>query len=172
MLESFASSVRQGGDNQPEDSSKAKVATFGLKKILDLYLILCNGKNIIDTSNYFNLQRQTDRSQTVPHIFQQFVVELRASILPSISKLWDSSLLEKVPEHTAKRLIEILKLISAADHEPSSTPQDKVSHQSSMVKLSCTQATNVSIETLLFAGIYRFAVQLGPSPWASSRSGE
>ncbi|CAH0059445.1 unnamed protein product [Clonostachys solani] len=125
MLESFASSVRQGGDNQPEDSSKAKVATFGLKKILDLYLILCTGKNIIDTSNYFNLQRQTDRSQTVPHIFQQFVVELRASILPSISKLWDSSLLEKVPEHTAKRLIEILKLISAADHEPSSTPQDK-----------------------------------------------
>ncbi|PHH83327.1 hypothetical protein CDD82_2079 [Ophiocordyceps australis] len=58
-----------------EASSKAKVAAFGLKKVLDLYFILVNG----------NLA-----------LIQQIVV----------------------PDTTVKRLLDILKLISAGENEP------------------------------------------------------
>lgn len=124
ILQAFAACVRQGNPTESEESSKPKVATFGLKKVLDIYHILSNGKTITEASSAINL-RQPDRAQTVPNIFQQFVVELRASILPSIMELWDSSIVEKLPEATAKRLIDILKLVSAAENEPSSTPSDK-----------------------------------------------
>lgn len=126
MLKVFAGSVRQGANNTPDESSKSKVAAFGLKKILDLYYLLVNGKYILETSNHFNLQRQTDRSQIVPNIYQQIVVEFRAAILPVIMELWDSNFVEKVPDQTVKRLLDILKMISAAENELQSTPKDKV----------------------------------------------
>jgi E3 ubiquitin-protein ligase HUWE1 len=127
MLQVFASCVRQDGDMDSEESSKPKIASFGLKKVLDIYFILSNGKTVTEGSGGINLQRQTDRGQTVPNIFQQLVVELRSSILPSTMRLWDSSIVEKLAEPTVKRLIDILKLISAAENEPTSTPTDKVS---------------------------------------------
>lgn len=123
MLGIFARCVEQR-DNVPEPS---KIAGFGVKKILDLYHILVNGKYIADTNGVVNLQRNTDRSVTVPNIYTQFVVEIRALILPAIADLWTSSIAEKVPDQTAKRLIDILKLISLAENEPLSTPKDKVS---------------------------------------------
>lgn len=126
MLQVFASCIRQGSETDSEESSKPKIASFGLKKVLDIYFILSNGKTVTEASTGVNLQRQTDRGQTVPNIFQQFVVELRASILPSIMELWDSSIVENLAEPTVKRLIDILKLISAAEYEPTSTPSDKV----------------------------------------------
>ena len=125
MLATFARCVEQGNEALAE-SSKPKVAAFGLKKILDLYHILVNGKYITEANGVVNLQRNTDRSITVPNIYTQFVVEVRALVLPAIASLWTSSIVEKIPDQTAKRLIDILKLISLAEHEPLSTPNDKV----------------------------------------------
>jgi E3 ubiquitin-protein ligase HUWE1 len=129
MLKIFAAAVREGGSANTDESSKSKVAAFGLKKVLDLYGVLVNGKNIIDTHTQFNPLRLTDRTQTVPHIFQQLVVELRYAVLPVLLDLWDSPFVEHVSDATAKRLLDILKQISAAEHEPPITPKDKVPFQ-------------------------------------------
>jgi E3 ubiquitin-protein ligase HUWE1 len=126
MLKMFAETVRLGSQFGPEESSRPKVAAFGLKKILDLYFVLANGKYINDANSFVNLQRQTDRSQTVPNVFGQIVVEIRALILPAIAALWETSFVEKVPDPTAKRLVDVLKLIATGDNEPTSTPKDKV----------------------------------------------
>ncbi|KAK5997989.1 E3 ubiquitin-protein ligase TOM1-like [Cladobotryum mycophilum] len=125
MLRVFAASIRDGTNNNSDESSKSKVAAFGLKKILDLYFVLVNGKYIMDTNNHFKLQRQTDRSQVVGNIYQQIVVEFRAAILPVVMELWNSDFVEKVPEPTVKRLVDILKMISASDNELPSMPRDK-----------------------------------------------
>lgn len=126
MLRAFATAVGQGSDSASDASSRPKVAAFGLKKILDLYFILVNGKYITETNNHFNLQRQTDRTQTVPNVHHQIVVEFRAAILPAITELWNSSFVERVPDLTVKRLLDILKMIAAGDNEPQSTPNDKL----------------------------------------------
>ncbi|KAH6996749.1 hypothetical protein EDB80DRAFT_132055 [Ilyonectria destructans] len=125
MLKVFSQAVTQSSDTTSEESSKSKVAAFGLKKILDLYLTLVNGKYLSDTSNHFTLQPRTaDRSQT-PQLYQQLVVEFRAAVLPEITQLWDSNFVEKVPHQTVIRLLDILKVIAAGDHETQSSPRDK-----------------------------------------------
>ncbi|QUC16386.1 uncharacterized protein UV8b_00627 [Ustilaginoidea virens] len=124
MLRVFASSVELDADNGSDESSRAKVAAYGLKKVLDLQYVLVNGKFLSETSNLFNIQRQADRSQNSLNVYQQIVVEFRAGILPAIMELWTSSFIEKVSDATIKRLLEILKSVCAADHEPQSIPKD------------------------------------------------
>jgi E3 ubiquitin-protein ligase HUWE1 len=126
MLRVFADTVKSSTAATAEDSSKVKVAAFGLKKILDLYFILVNGKHIGDTHTYYNLQRQTDRSQFVQNIHSQITVEFRALILPVIMELWDSTFVERVPDQTVKRLVDILKIVALGEGELQSMPKDKV----------------------------------------------
>lgn len=125
ILRIFTTAVREGASARPDELSKSKVAAFGLKKILELYVLLVNGKHIVDTSNHFNLQRHTDRNQVVANIYQQIVVEFRCAILPVILELWDSAFVEHVSDETAKRILDILKVVAAAENEPTSTPKDK-----------------------------------------------
>ncbi|RSL99398.1 hypothetical protein CEP52_009751 [Fusarium oligoseptatum] len=126
MLKVFTQAIRQRTETPPDESSKAKVAAFGLKKILDLYLTLVDDKYLSESSNHFALQPRTgDRSQNTPHLDQQLVVEFRAAILPEITDLWDSNFAEKVPHQTVSRLLDILKIISAAENEAQSTTRDK-----------------------------------------------
>ncbi|TQV98004.1 HECT (ubiquitin-transferase) domain-containing protein [Cordyceps javanica] len=126
ILRIFTNAVREGSNaSRPDELSKAKVAAFGLKKILELYVLLVNGKYLVDTSNQFNLQRHTDRNQVVSNIYQQIVVEFRCAILPPMLEMWDSTLVEHVSDETAKRILDILKLVATAENEPASTPKDK-----------------------------------------------
>lgn len=124
MLKTLASSVRAEPESSTDDASKAKVAAFGLKKVLDLYYILINGKYLSESSNHFSLHRQADRSQMVPNVPQQIVVEFRTAILPAVMELWTSNFIEKVPDATVKRLLDILKLVCAAENEPTTVPKD------------------------------------------------
>ncbi|KAK7429230.1 E3 ubiquitin-protein ligase tom1 [Neonectria magnoliae] len=117
MLQVFSKAVLGGPDAASDESSKSKVAAFGLKKILDLYMTLVNGKYLSETSTHFTLQPRTGERSQVPHIYQQLVVEFRAAILPEITQLWDSDFVEKVPHQTVIRLVDILKMIAAGDHE-------------------------------------------------------
>ncbi|KAM5382383.1 hypothetical protein ACJA88_004178 [Fusarium oxysporum] len=126
MLKIFARAVREGPDAATDETSRSKVAAFGLKKVLDLDLMLVNSKQLTDAQNAFTLQpRSGDRSSNSTYICQQLVVEFRAAILPEIIELWDSSFVERVPHQTVTRLIDILKAISVADGEPSSSTRDK-----------------------------------------------
>ncbi|KAJ3492058.1 hypothetical protein NLG97_g5480 [Lecanicillium saksenae] len=126
ILRIFTTAVREGSTaSRPDELSRSKVAAFGLKKILELYVLLVNGKYLVDTSNHFNLQRHTDRNQFVTNIYLQIVVEFRCAILPPILELWDSSFVEHVSDETAKRILDILKLVASSENEPPSTPKDK-----------------------------------------------
>ena len=124
MLRAFTACIMDGGESGSDDSSNVKVASFGLKKVLDLYHLLVNGKNLSETANHFSIQRQEDKQTGAPSVHQQIVVEFRAAILPAIMDLWSSKFVEKVPDATIKRLLEILKTICAADQEPTSVSQD------------------------------------------------
>jgi E3 ubiquitin-protein ligase HUWE1 len=116
--------VKVEPDSNTDETSKAKVAAFGLKKVLDLYYILVNGKYLTESSNHFSLHRQADRSTSVPNVPQQIVIEFRAAILPAIVELWTSNFIEKISDATVKRLVDILKIVCAAEHEPQSVPKD------------------------------------------------
>ncbi|KAJ6439602.1 TOM1 protein [Purpureocillium lavendulum] len=117
MLRIFARAIRQVPGINNDESSKGKVAAFGLKKVLDLYFVLLNGKYLTDTGNFFNIQpRNGDRSHPVLAL-QQVVLEFRAITMPAIAELWDSNLVENVPDSTVKRLLDILKLVSLGEHE-------------------------------------------------------
>ncbi|RDA92960.1 hypothetical protein CP533_5510 [Ophiocordyceps camponoti-saundersi (nom. inval.)] len=117
MLRVFASAVRQGADGASDESSKSKVAAFGLKKVLDLYQYLVDGKSVSDTANFFNLQpRHLDRASPTLAC-QQIVVQFRATVLSAVMELWDSNFLDRIPDATVKRLLGILKIIASGDHE-------------------------------------------------------
>lgn len=101
-----------------EEESDARLAGIGIKKILDLYALLVNGKNIIDSLAQINLYpRCADRRQD-SQIGPQLVVELRAAILPPVKRLWDSELIEKKSSSgLLNKTVEILKAVATADHE-------------------------------------------------------
>lgn len=127
ILRIFMAAVRDGSKaTHPDELSRSKVAAFGLKKILELYVLLVNGKYLTDTSNHFNLQRHTDRNQVVSNIYAQIVVEFRYAIFTPILEMWDSSFVEHVSDETAKLILDILKEVALAENEPSSTPNDKI----------------------------------------------
>lgn len=126
MLETFSSAVCDEQEAPSNGRSRGKVAAFGLKKILELYLSLVNGKHISDATSHFNLQPRSSERPHSSQLSQQLVVEFRAAILPGITALWESNLIEKVPNQTVIRLLEILEVIAEADHEPSSS-RDKLS---------------------------------------------
>ncbi|GAB1313177.1 E3 ubiquitin-protein ligase tom1 [Madurella fahalii] len=114
MLQKFSDEVCNGA-TEGEEAHKVRLATVGMKKILDIYHLIVNGKNVTDSLTPTNLvTRSADRNRDFGH---QLVVELRLAILPTARRLWESELAEKAPTPVLSRLIDILKTISAADQE-------------------------------------------------------
>ncbi|KAI5462186.1 hypothetical protein BGZ63DRAFT_354427 [Mariannaea sp. PMI_226] len=125
MLKIFSQAVRDTDETAGNKSSRSKVAAFGLRKILELYLTLINGKYIGETTSLFSLlPRSVDRTQ-ISQFAQQLVVEFRAAILPEITALWESNFVEKVPYQTVIGLLDILEVIATGNHEPSANARDK-----------------------------------------------
>ncbi|KAK7752383.1 E3 ubiquitin-protein ligase tom1 [Diatrype stigma] len=106
-----------------EDSSLPELAGIGIKKILDLYSLLVNGKVVTDATSLVNLLQRTNSNpdrRTESQVAHNLVVELRMAILPVVRELWDTPLVEKDGKHSAAilaKIISILKSISLADTE-------------------------------------------------------
>lgn len=114
MLQKFADEICKGG-SEGEDAHKVRLATVGMRKILEIYHLIANGKNVYDSLSQTNLvPRPSDRSRDFGH---QLVVELRAAILPAVRKLWESDLADKAPTPVLSKIIDILKAVAAADQE-------------------------------------------------------
>ena len=114
MLQRFADEICNS-TSEPEEAHKVRLATVGMKKILEIYHLIVNGKNVYDSLSQTNLvPRSSDRSKDFGH---QLVVELRLAILPTARKLWESDLAEKAPTSVLSKVIDILKTIAAADQE-------------------------------------------------------
>ncbi|KAL2260001.1 hypothetical protein VTK26DRAFT_6133 [Humicola hyalothermophila] len=112
MLERFKDVIccREG-----EDAHKIRLATVGMKKILEIYQIIVNGKNVYDSLSQTSLiPRSSDRSKDYGH---QLIVELRLAVLPITRMLWGSELTEKAPTAIISKIIDILKTIATGDQE-------------------------------------------------------
>lgn len=118
MLRSFMRQV--GVDNAAGaiDSTRAKVASFGMRKILDLYVLIVNGKYVCDSTGQFNLPPRSERPPRDSTFANNLVVELRLLVLPVINELWQSDLIESISDPTVVSIIDILNNVSAADQEP------------------------------------------------------
>ncbi|KAH8177927.1 HECT-domain (ubiquitin-transferase) domain-containing protein [Sarocladium implicatum] len=122
MMASFASVIRLQGD--AVDEATSKIAVFGLKKVLDLFYMLVNGKMLHDSCNAFTLQKSRDR-HVQPSLVQQLVIEFRSSILPAVTELWQSSAVDNLPDAVVRRLLEIMKVIAQAEYETPASLRDK-----------------------------------------------
>ncbi|KAI0542064.1 hypothetical protein GGR58DRAFT_335055 [Xylaria digitata] len=101
-----------------EDVTKSRLASLGLKKILDIYAMFANGKLITEAvANVNVLPRATSSDRGGTSVAPNLIVELRAKILPVVQELWESRLVEKGTATTVAKIIEILKAISSADAE-------------------------------------------------------
>lgn len=116
MVQQFADDICKDPADSDEES-KGKLAAIGMKKILDLYALVVHGRNIVDSMGQINLYpRSADRRPDV-QIGPQLVVELRMAILPVVSKLWESPLVEKSSAQVLNKIVDILKTIAGADQE-------------------------------------------------------
>ncbi|KAK2058850.1 HECT-domain-containing protein [Colletotrichum caudatum] len=124
MVRRFSAEIcKETGDSDAGTTASARVASFGLGKIFEFFATLVNGKNISDSSAQFGLlPRSVERRPEAP-ISHQIVADVRMAVLPVIRETWESALIEKLRPETVAKVIEILKIISAGDHEPS--PRDR-----------------------------------------------
>ncbi|KAL2160406.1 hypothetical protein VTH06DRAFT_1579 [Thermothelomyces fergusii] len=98
-----------------QDAQKLHLVTAGMRKILDIYHVIVNGRNVYESLNQTNLfQRPAERNRDRGH---QLIVELRLAILPTARKLWESDFAEKAPTPALSRVIDIIKTIATADLE-------------------------------------------------------
>ncbi|OHE97086.1 HECT-domain-containing protein [Colletotrichum orchidophilum] len=120
MVQRFSAEIcKDTGDSDAGATASARVASFGLGKIFEFFAALVNGKNISDSTAQFGLlPRSTERRPDTP-ISHQIVVEVRMAVLPVIRETWESTLIEKLRPEAVAKVIEILKIISAGDQEPS-----------------------------------------------------
>ncbi|KKY30685.1 putative e3 ubiquitin-protein ligase [Diaporthe ampelina] len=121
LINVFTEEVTKERDETEEASATAKLASIGIKKILDLYSVVVNGKNLADSIQHLNVgsrsssNRQNEWFQTI----NQFVVELRMSVLPTVSNLWRSNLIDKASTDVVGKVVDILKTICQAETEGS-----------------------------------------------------
>lgn len=112
--------IKEHGETE-EAPANAKLASIGTKKILDLYSVVVNGKNLADSIQHLNVasrsssNRQNEWFQTI----NQFVVELRMSVFPTVLDLWRSNLIDKASTDVVGKVVDILKTICQAETEGS-----------------------------------------------------
>ncbi|KAK3315071.1 hypothetical protein B0H66DRAFT_481141 [Apodospora peruviana] len=115
LLKRFVKEIVDASEASDGDQSKAKLAVIAMKKILEIYWLIVNGKNVHDSLGQFYLApRSTERSKEYGH---QLIVELRMSTLPVVREIWESAVVSNVSTEVLSRIIDILKTIMTADQE-------------------------------------------------------
>lgn len=92
----------------------------GIKIILSLFTHLVSNKSVLESSQTQALQtRDRPPEANRPDLWNafQFLVELRASILPVVRSMWDSGSIEKASGSIVKSAIEILGIVLKAEGE-------------------------------------------------------
>lgn len=127
LLEYLSQKLTSEADTSPENAALTKCYFFTVKKILDLYALLVNGVNVMDSTgsfSWFNSSPESHRNseRRDPLRSTVFLYELRKSILPVITTLWNSTLVEKKlgsgrVHSPLSRVIEIMRLIGRGEHE-------------------------------------------------------
>jgi len=116
MLRRFQRHVEEDKSDESNQSTATKAAWFGLKKILELYVLVVNGRNINESFPLFNLQGRSNHTRDT--MSQLLVLHLRMIVMPVVKDLWESALIERVPADTLVLVVDILTVLSAGDMEP------------------------------------------------------
>lgn len=131
MVKNFAAGAVKERDETKDASNIVKVATVGLQKILSLYSVTVNGKNVAESVHALNIGSRSTSTRP-PEYYQttsQFVVETRLATLPVITDLWRSPLIEGAPSDVVGKVVEILKAICQGASE-----QDNSAHRNNAIK--------------------------------------
>jgi E3 ubiquitin-protein ligase HUWE1 len=115
ILSSLASEMQSSNS----ETVHISIAVLGMRQILSLYGQLVFGKNVTEAIQTLSMTSREREGRGIlrPESFNpgQFVVELRMAILPSIRKLWESGLCEKASSDISEKIIEVIRIIAAAD---------------------------------------------------------
>ncbi|TQS38085.1 hypothetical protein Golomagni_01418 [Golovinomyces magnicellulatus] len=121
ILDIFAKEICQHEKqlNNHEATLRLELATSGTLSLLIFYDHLVNGKNCIEAPQTTALLTRTERDRRGLENFSanQFLVELRMIILPTIRRLWSSDFIEKASSQISESLISIIRTIVNADCE-------------------------------------------------------
>ncbi|TVY39925.1 E3 ubiquitin-protein ligase [Lachnellula occidentalis] len=133
ILETFTREIQSRPPVKAASLDKESVLWFsriGAGDILSLYSQLVTGKNVTEAQQTVAIATRNERDRTRLDNFSppQFLVELRMAVLPVARRLWQSSeFIERAPDSTCERLIEVIRIIVGADSEANASRRsDKV----------------------------------------------
>ncbi|KAK4552797.1 E3 ubiquitin-protein ligase tom1 [Recurvomyces mirabilis] len=114
-LAMFGDVIAETKGAESEDP-RTKPSTYGLNAILDFYALVVRQKTINEAhqSGQISSRHHQHADYFMPG---QFVVELRYTILPAVSKLWYSPAIETMGDQCVKKVIDIVRQIIKADGE-------------------------------------------------------
>lgn len=113
LLRSFADIILRGSQERSNMTTLYFAAT-GMRTILDLYAVVMNPRNLLDSTNQVSVFRGIPRQFLYP-TSDQLAIEIWYSVFPVISELWQSPVLEKISTTVLSRLVEILKTITVSN---------------------------------------------------------
>lgn len=116
LLPSLSDAEHMGKDGQ----QRMAHAYGGIKIILSLFTHLVSNKSVLESAQTQALQtRDRPPEPNRPDLWNayQFLVELRANILPVVRSMWDSGSIEKASGSIVKSAIEILGIVLKAEGE-------------------------------------------------------
>ncbi|KAM0325364.1 hypothetical protein ACHAQA_007349 [Verticillium albo-atrum] len=118
MTRRFAdNAVDETGGSEP--SAATKICQFGLKRSLDLFATVVDGKTMTDSAAQFGLMLRSAGPRPDVPLSNQMVLDARVAIFPVVRELWDSALMEKSQPQTLSRIMDILKTVSVGSDESS-----------------------------------------------------
>ncbi|ROW00622.1 hypothetical protein VSDG_03246 [Cytospora chrysosperma] len=128
LLNVFAKEVSKERQ-ETEDASMSRLGSIGMKKILDLYIMIVNGKNITDSMQHLNVPSRSSsgRQPDWYPMINQYIVEIRMSVLPTVAELWRSDLVEKASTDVVGKIVDILKVVCQGEGEGSAWRRSELS---------------------------------------------
>ncbi|PNH45998.1 hypothetical protein VD0004_g2027 [Verticillium dahliae] len=100
-----------------EPSAATKICSFGLKRALDLFATVVDGKTMADSATQFGLIPRSAGPRPEAPLSNQMVLDARMAIFPVVREIWDSALMEKTQPETLSRVIDILKIVAVGSDE-------------------------------------------------------
>ncbi|KAK9246420.1 hypothetical protein V1506DRAFT_457070 [Lipomyces tetrasporus] len=135
--------------------------TFGDVVVLQIFSTLVNMKSVLDSSQTGSLAMK-ERDRDRPEYFNQnqFLVELRLAVLPTIKKLWESEELLNASSPVLKILIGILASIMNADGESGCIASGDREWSSDQLTAASFQAAEDGVRQLMDLGFARPVVEV------------
>ncbi|KAI9804681.1 MAG: hypothetical protein M1833_006756 [Piccolia ochrophora] len=101
-----------------DNTAQLTSASGGIKIILTFFQQLVTSRSVVESTQSVAMNSR-DRDREKPDYFSanQFLVELRMTILPVVQAMWDSEFVDKASTSIARSIIEILRQVFEGENE-------------------------------------------------------